>query len=819
MATFTASPITSPAPTVQYDLPSDLLNAQTIQQNNNALTTQAQQIADMRQEVNLRPGIASGDMNALSQLNAIDPTLATNARTNIVADQQMPYAVATSRIALLGKVSQGLLAVDPADRPAAYQTARAQLGPLGASLPEDYPGDGPTKQMAFAGLNSGDAVNYLKGMIVSGPTSSGGATPAAAPTSGLNALTAYAGAIGSAESGGNPNATSTTSSAVGADQFLAGTWEQELATHRPDLVAGKTQAQILAMRNDPNLSAEITNDYAQDNSSVLGQHSIPITPASLAVAHHFGPQGAVDLYAAENNNPNTPMTSIVSSAVIKANPSLANQTVGTVLGSIRTQMAGVTQPPNTLIASMPTASGPPPAQGASLPPTIAPGSPDDTSSGQGSSSGATTSYTPPVAPGAGTAQPLPASTPTGIPAGITPLLHGDGSPAVAPNQPGYQLGKDAGGNLVSFPMPRGPADPAVVAQQAQTKAAADAGYQIVNGQWVAIPGGPADASVIARNKGAAAQATAAADGPIPGGAAVAPPQQPGGGPFPLPPTDPYAGQNNNAALAKRMNDDRTAANDVVAADAPIIQRNVDSIQQLQQFRQLNSQNTTGPNAENVTNWAARAVAPGWFGSNHDYATMDKITAQQQVSNLPTTFSRIDLPIIKASQAAQVGTNKPRETNESVENTQIAGAQRDIALRTARAQWVQQYGTLSGFQQLWNDYNDHVPTLAWGTSPGSIVVATGQPSFQAWTTARAPGGRYNPALASVPDSQLQGAQQPQQPQPQQGQPPQMQQAASQPQPGTSRRPGAVYHVASAADYASVPAGSQYVSPDGVMRVKQ
>lgn len=72
-----------------------------------------------------------------------------------------------------------------------------------------------------------------------------------------------------AESGGNPNATNPNSSAAGLGQFINSTWLSTIRQHRPDLVQGKSDSEILAMRSDPALSREMTDAYAADNNAIL----------------------------------------------------------------------------------------------------------------------------------------------------------------------------------------------------------------------------------------------------------------------------------------------------------------------------------------------------------------------------------------------------------------------------------------------------------------------------------------------------------------------------------------------------------------------
>lgn len=126
-----------------------------------------------------------------------------------------------------------------------------------------------------------------------------------------------------AESGGNPNAANPNSSASGPGQFIDSTWLSTLRQHRPDLVQGKSDADLLALKTDPQLSAEMTGAYAGDNQAILSKNGLPVTPGSTYLAHFAGPQGAVKVMQAD---PNAPVGDILGSAVVKANPFLAGMT-------------------------------------------------------------------------------------------------------------------------------------------------------------------------------------------------------------------------------------------------------------------------------------------------------------------------------------------------------------------------------------------------------------------------------------------------------------------------------------------------------------
>jgi len=55
------------------------------------------------------------------------------------------------------------------------------------------------------------------------------------------------------ESGGRADAKNPNSSATGAGQFISSTWLNTVKEHRPDLMEGRTTAEVLALRNDGNL--------------------------------------------------------------------------------------------------------------------------------------------------------------------------------------------------------------------------------------------------------------------------------------------------------------------------------------------------------------------------------------------------------------------------------------------------------------------------------------------------------------------------------------------------------------------------------------
>jgi len=135
-------------------------------------------------------------------------------------------------------------------------------------------------------------------------------------------------ALNASGPGGTP-----TSSAMGNGQFIEGTWLPLYKQMYPDKAAGMTDAQILAQRADPTASAAMTTAYAAQNAPILQAAGVAPHAANLAMAHRYGPEGAIAVAQAAQNAPGTPLSALLSPDAIKANPTWANQTAGQVAGS------------------------------------------------------------------------------------------------------------------------------------------------------------------------------------------------------------------------------------------------------------------------------------------------------------------------------------------------------------------------------------------------------------------------------------------------------------------------------------------------------
>ena len=117
------------------------------------------------------------------------------------------------------------------------------------------------------------------------------------------------------ESAGNPQAKAKTSSATGLGQFLNATWLNLVNKYHREWWNGRTKNQVLDLRKNPSLSIELLARLTEESADAIGSTS----GGDLYLAHFLGPADAKDLFRA---NPNTPVSKLVSDAVIRANRSI-----------------------------------------------------------------------------------------------------------------------------------------------------------------------------------------------------------------------------------------------------------------------------------------------------------------------------------------------------------------------------------------------------------------------------------------------------------------------------------------------------------------
>jgi hypothetical protein len=119
-----------------------------------------------------------------------------------------------------------------------------------------------------------------------------------------------------AESRGNPNAKARTSRAVGAAQFIPSTWLAMMDKYHPELTIGKTLGQVLNLRKNPQLAAEMTDHYGNENAQHLAAKGLPVSDVTKYMAHFLGPEGAEKILTARIG---TPVAQLLPVQVIRAN--------------------------------------------------------------------------------------------------------------------------------------------------------------------------------------------------------------------------------------------------------------------------------------------------------------------------------------------------------------------------------------------------------------------------------------------------------------------------------------------------------------------
>ena len=182
------------------------------------------------------------------------------------------------------------------------------------------------------------ALKYMQEQPSTGPTSRGGV----GVQKGIEAvLDRYTGKTIKVESGGDPDAQNPNSSAAGLGQFTKGTWLKIVDTYRPDLMVGRTEAEILALRFNPELSVEMTKNLAKENAEGLTNAGFPVNESTLYLSHFLGIGGAIKML---NAPADAPASVVAGGAATTANQSIlgGTKTAADVLRWASNKMDGTT---------------------------------------------------------------------------------------------------------------------------------------------------------------------------------------------------------------------------------------------------------------------------------------------------------------------------------------------------------------------------------------------------------------------------------------------------------------------------------------------
>jgi len=121
------------------------------------------------------------------------------------------------------------------------------------------------------------------------------------------------------ESGFNPSASSSTSSASGLLQFVDKTWREVLSKYGPKYGLGPN-----APRSDPVASALMAAEYLKANAEIISDVAPNPTPGQLYATHFLGPTGAKKLFSGDPDH----IAAQVLPSAAKSNPQIFNHPDG-----------------------------------------------------------------------------------------------------------------------------------------------------------------------------------------------------------------------------------------------------------------------------------------------------------------------------------------------------------------------------------------------------------------------------------------------------------------------------------------------------------
>lgn len=124
-----------------------------------------------------------------------------------------------------------------------------------------------------------------------------------------------------AESGGDPDAQSATSTAAGLFGFTNPTWIEEARKVLPE-AEGRTDEEVLALRDDPELQNKVMDNWTEGNIEVLQENNFDPTLANVYTLHFAGRSGGVKLLRADDGEK---ISELLSQGALDANEGIEFQ--------------------------------------------------------------------------------------------------------------------------------------------------------------------------------------------------------------------------------------------------------------------------------------------------------------------------------------------------------------------------------------------------------------------------------------------------------------------------------------------------------------
>jgi len=166
------------------------------------------------------------------------------------------------------------------------------------------------------------------------------------------------------ESGFNPQAKATTSSATGLFQFIDSTWLSTLAKHGPRHgITAATRSDALALRRNPEVASLMAAEHmAENKASLEAGLGRPASPSDLYLAHFLGAGGALKFLGNLAKNPEQAAAQLMPAAA-RANRAIffdggTPRSLAAVRQLLEARFTGTATPP---IGAATGTSVPPPA--------------------------------------------------------------------------------------------------------------------------------------------------------------------------------------------------------------------------------------------------------------------------------------------------------------------------------------------------------------------------------------------------------------------------------------------------------------------------